>query len=372
MPNPEPIYTAANCRPRYRLRWSLSLFWRQPHSGADWLETLSNATEQDGVRILEHSQAGPAVDQFLLSTTPGVAPQQIVRSVKGRLQHILRGDRPKAFRRNYSICSLGPARGDVVQRYIAGQVEHHPMGDKTVETDLRDLQIDGDAADLSKPRRTAHGEFVHNLHLVFVHDQRWMEIRHDVLEAVKEMVTRAAAKGHLLSHAGILADHLHLALGCGIGESPEQVALSYLNNLAYAQGMREAYRCSYFVGTFGGYDLNAVRRRGSADTSLRRDRPGGGGGWGAWAGGAESRGPTGSSPVETGRSPALSTGPAPMTWRVRTDHPASTGPAPMTWRVRTDHPASTGHDPVERRLNSNRPRAQTQTPPPALCRWSDA
>ena len=301
MPQPEPIYTAANCRPRYRLRWSLSLFWRQARVGAEWLAPLAAQTEQDGVRILEHRSAGATVDQFLLSTTPAVVPQQIVRSVKGRLQHIIRHDRPKAFRRNYSICSIGPAKGDVVEQYIAGQVDHHPMADERVQASLRQAQIQRDGTSLSTPRRSAHGEFVYNLHLVFVHDLRWMEVREDVLDAVKAMVDRAAtAKGHLLSHAGILPDHLHLALGCGIDESPEDVALSYLNNLAYAQGMREAYRSSYFVGTFGGYDLDAVRGRAGAGASLRRGEPGGGAKAGGRASLADSRVPTGTCPVETG------------------------------------------------------------------------
>ena len=41
------------------------------------------------------------------------------------------------------------------------------------------------------------------------------------------MIIRAAAKkGHLLSAAGIVADHVHLTLGCNVGEPPADVALS--------------------------------------------------------------------------------------------------------------------------------------------------
>ena len=66
--------------------------------------------------------------------------------------------------------------------------------------------------------------------------------------------------GHLLARAGILSDHVHLALGCGIEESPLQVALGYLNNLAYAQGMTAVYQFGFYVGTFGEYDWGAIRR----------------------------------------------------------------------------------------------------------------
>jgi hypothetical protein len=41
---------------------------------------------------------------------------------------------------------------------------------------------------------------------------------------------------------------------------PGEVALSYMNNLAYAQGMSEVFRYSYFVGTFGEYDLGVIPR----------------------------------------------------------------------------------------------------------------
>ena len=70
----------------------------------------------------------------------------------------------------------------------------------------------------------------------------------------------AQKKGHRLSRAAILPDHVHLTLGCAINETPEAVAIAYLNNLAYAQGMQPLYRHSYYVGTFGEYDLDAVRR----------------------------------------------------------------------------------------------------------------
>ena len=49
-----------------------------------------------------------------MSTTPGVAPSQLIRSIKGRLQHQVRRERPKAFRRNYSLHSIGSATRETV------------------------------------------------------------------------------------------------------------------------------------------------------------------------------------------------------------------------------------------------------------------
>jgi hypothetical protein len=48
-------------------------------------------------------------------------------------------------------------------------------------------------------------------------------------------------------------------MGCHVDDAPSQVALALLNNLAYAQAMKAAYRFGYYVGTFGNVDLGAMR-----------------------------------------------------------------------------------------------------------------
>ncbi len=64
-----------------------------------------------------------------------------------------------------------------------------------------------------------------------------MEIREEVLSKLSDTVLGAAAKHHhRISRLSLLADHIHVAIGCNIDESPEDVALGYLNNCA----MREA------------------------------------------------------------------------------------------------------------------------------------
>jgi REP element-mobilizing transposase RayT len=102
-----------------------------------------------------------------------------------------------------------------------------------------------------------------------------MEIREHPLSAVREMIVAASqAKGYLLSRAGILPDHVHLTLGCPLHVAPADVALGFLNNLAYAHGMRAVFQFGGFVGTFGEYDNRAVK----SETSLRPGKPSGGGG----------------------------------------------------------------------------------------------
>ena len=57
-----------------------------------------------------------------------------------------------------------------------------------------------------------------------------------------------------------MPDHVHLALRGNIEQSPEEIALAVMNNLAYAFGQNPIWQASYYVATFSEYDMGAVRR----------------------------------------------------------------------------------------------------------------
>ncbi|NIR95755.1 MAG: hypothetical protein GWO08_19590, partial [Gammaproteobacteria bacterium] len=227
MISPKPIYTPENCNPSYKLYWSLSIFWQdKPISSKKWFEALKPLTEKDGVRILEYRQKDDITSQFLLSTQSKLSPSEVIRSVKGRLQHQIRVQIPKAFKGNYSIKSIGSTKIDIVQEYLDTQLEHHRMTDPKVQNKLVKYQIDHPSVKLNVIRRSAHGQFIYNLHLVLVHAGRWREIRDERLAISRDMIDRTAVKrGHLLSKARLLPDHLHLTLGCDVKESPLDVGL---------------------------------------------------------------------------------------------------------------------------------------------------
>jgi len=261
MPRSAPIYTSENCQSAYQLNWSYSIFWHLPPLEFTWFSTLKNVCEADSIRLLEHEFKPPNVSQFLVSTKPNISPRVIAQRVKGRLQHLIRGAVPNAFRRNYSIRSLGSTRADKLDAYLASQLAHHPMADERVQRRFEKYQIHHPETNLLAFRQSAHAVYSYNLHLVIVMDERWREIRDDVLVEIQNMIESASrSKGHLLKRAGLLPDHVHLTLGCDLSELPEEVALSYMNNLAYAQGMKPVFRFSYFVGTFGEYDLGVIPR----------------------------------------------------------------------------------------------------------------
>lgn len=263
MANPEPTYTADNCHLAYQLNWSLSLFATcEIPDQSEWLEPLREATESDGVRILEFHQAKPRVLQFFTSTKPHVAPAQVIRSVKGRLQNLIRDELPKAFRRNYRIESVGEVNNGVLQAYVAGQADRHRMAEARVQELFESLQLFDPQVDLSKVRYSAHGQFLHNLHLVLENAGHLHDVREEALQAMRNMIAgMSAKKGFLLSRAGIVSNHLHLLIGCDVSHAPLEVGLSFLNNLAYALGMKPAFEHGFYVGTFGSYDRDAIRRQ---------------------------------------------------------------------------------------------------------------
>lgn len=259
MSSPTPLYTRDNCTFSCPLQWGLSAFWRTPETDSSWLSDLTAANEVDGIRLLGHRFESPGISQFAASTLPNVPPLLVVQRVKGRLQHMVRTRLPKAFRGNYAIRSIGHVTRETIERYVADQLGHHRMADPRVQSRLARFQIERPEVDLSQPQRTSHGLYWYNLHVVLVHQERWPEIREEVLQQVHDMILRVAdGKKYLLSRAGISADHVHLVLGCPIETAPDEIAFSFLNNLAYAHGMRPVYQYGAIVGTVGEYTTKTL------------------------------------------------------------------------------------------------------------------
>jgi REP element-mobilizing transposase RayT len=72
------------------------------------------------------------------------------------------------------------------------------------------------------------------------------------------LIQSTAKHGRRLSRASVLPDHVHLIVGCDVGDSPTEVALGYMNNVAYVLGMKAVFKYGFYVGTFGEYDHGAV------------------------------------------------------------------------------------------------------------------
>jgi len=75
----------------------------------------------------------------------------------------------------------------------------------------------------------------------------------------------AKKKGYRLKSVSVMPDHLHAALGGDIDQSPEEITLAFLNNLAYLLGRNRFWRDGYYVGTFSEYDMCIVRQLARED-----------------------------------------------------------------------------------------------------------
>jgi REP element-mobilizing transposase RayT len=256
------LYTSETCpEPAYQLNWSYTLFWHAPPPDEAWLEPLQAATESDGIRVLQHKLTHPTTSQFLVSTTPLVSPVLIVQRIKGRLQHILRPRVSNAFQRNYTLRSVGSANRQAIDAYIAGQLEHHPMADPRVANQFREYQFHDEAVDLSEPSRTSHAIYWYNLHVVFVNDSRYRDIDPKRNEQRCQVIRQTAANNeHSLSRIGLLPDHVHFVIRADLEAAPQDVVFAYMNNLAFVVGMKPVLKFSYYVGTFGEYDLTVIPR----------------------------------------------------------------------------------------------------------------
>jgi REP element-mobilizing transposase RayT len=264
---PEPLYRPEDLRAAYQLRYS----WSGWPSGdpfpvdlvARVLPEIGPEWEKDGLRLLE-SSVRPNILQLTMSTSPVVAPVTLAARIKGRIQHHcrLRGT-PVDFSRKLAVRSLGDPTRAEVEGYIRNQVPNEDLADERFRQMLSAFTVVDPRVDLSIPTESNSGRYWYNLHLVLVTSERYRIGEARTLAQIRDTVCRICIKkGHAVSTAAVMPDHLHLALRGAIAEAPQTIALSFLNNLAYNLGQRPWWQAGYYAGTFGEYSMAAVRGGG--------------------------------------------------------------------------------------------------------------
>lgn len=266
----EPLVKKEQLGAAYQLNWSLSVRSVSLPDRDRWFSALQTTTELDGIRLLDHSATkSNQQHQFFISTKPHVKVSDIPRLVKGRLQYLLKEVSPRIFSRSYSLQSVGEANDATLRQYVAGQPERHRMADDRVQQLLESLQFDDPKINLSQVRAGKYGRYIANVHLVLETREHYHEIREEALRVTRDVIIRAARKhGHLLSQIGLVSNHMHVLLGCGLSESPLAVAASYWNNICFAHDRKMVLEPSFFVGTFGPYNRDAIRRHLSLALAL--------------------------------------------------------------------------------------------------------
>ena len=220
----------------------------------------SAAWEGDGMRLFEY-EFGPKRVLMTFGVTPQVAPVLFTARAKGRLDYALRVAKVGvSFSRKVAMCSLGENHRVEVESYIQNQVDKEPLADPAARETLRQFTVVDPEVDLSQPTATKSGRYWYNLHLVLVTEGRWRTCDPRWLGKIRDQAFRIAEKkGYRISRLSAMPDHLHLSLRGNPDDSPETIALAFQNNLAYALGQFRVWRPTYHAGTFGEYDMNAVR-----------------------------------------------------------------------------------------------------------------
>lgn len=259
--NLSPRYTPENCNPAYQLRWSLTCFTRTAFSlPANTQAEINQITEPHGVRVLELFQRSETKLQLLVSTNPELSPSKVVKLAKGSTQHVLRSGEGVSFSRKFGLVSTGNANLSSAENYVSGQIEHHLLASVASMERMRQFTHSFESVDLAQPILSSHGQYVLGLHLVLVHAERWRTVNQGVHEKTQSAILATARKkGHRISRVSILPDHTHITMGFGYQECPGELALSYMNNIAFKHQMQPFLMYSYYAGTIGPYNMNAIR-----------------------------------------------------------------------------------------------------------------
>ncbi|MBS0260808.1 MAG: transposase [Planctomycetes bacterium] len=264
-----PLYSSVDQKPAYALRytwsgWAVSGDLTQ--LAPDAWGALTIAWEKDGLRLLERA-VKPRELQLTFSTTPDISPVFLATRAKGRLQHELRTTlkTPVEFSRKLAVRAVGNNRTEIVEDYIESQVPKEQFVDSRFADFLKQFTIRNPAVDLSVPAASGSGRYWYNLHLALVVDGRCRIVDEPGLIAIRDGCQRIAGKkGYEIALLSVMPDHLHLALRGNIEHSPSEIALAFQNNLAFQLNRGAVWMNGYYAGTFGEYDIQAIR--------LQRDR----------------------------------------------------------------------------------------------------
>jgi REP element-mobilizing transposase RayT len=263
---PAAIYTNEHLTPAFHLRytrtgWPTSGMQFPPLPGENFFDQLDTAWKSDNLKRIATNWQAERI-QFTFSTVPAVSPTLFVARVKGRLQHALRRrGTPVNFSRKVAFRGIGENHTAEVQQYIRTQVEKEQFVDPRFSEMLKRFTIADDSGTLDEPSESNSGRYWYNLHVVLVVASRSrIRAEDDFLRLDRMVKTTAEKHRYGLAARAWMPDHLHVALRGNIEESPGEIAISLMNNTAFAMGQNAIWQRGFYVGTFSEYDVRAVGR----------------------------------------------------------------------------------------------------------------
>ena len=164
------------------------------------------------------------------------------------------------FSRKVTVRSVGDNTTAEVEAYIARQVTKERFADPRFAAEMAKYTICCPTVDLRQASESAHGRYWYNLHLVLVVSERDRITDNATLATIRDGAFRIAArKSHAVARLAAMPDHLHVALRGNIQHSPQEIALSFQNNLAHMLGQKRIWDDGFYAGTFSEYDFGAIR-----------------------------------------------------------------------------------------------------------------
>ena len=265
---PSPLYPLDKLNHAFFLRYgwtgwpSKTSFGERPPKS--FFDALRKSWKDDDIHLRD-VRWSPELLRFRASVSPRVSPVHFTARMKGRLEHALRkGGYPCSFSRKTAMRTIGKNRRFTVENYVGNQVEREGFVDSNFRDRLEEFTISNDNVDLSTPVESAHGRYWYNLHIVLNYRGDLRVISEQRLTTIREWCFRIAdCRGYRLSSLSLMPDHVHLAIGGAIDDSPGEMAAAFMNNLAYAMGQKAIWQPSFYVGSFSEYDIGACSQTSS-------------------------------------------------------------------------------------------------------------
>ena len=225
------------------------------------LEAAIAGWQGDGME-LKAQDASAARIMLTFRAAPHVAPVLLAQRAKGRLQHAFRTAGASVdFSRKVSVMSLGENLTDTVEQYIRDQLVHADLADPRYRRMLAEAAFEDPSVSLDEPAATHSGRYGYNLHIVLVTADRSRLARAESMLGLRDKTLAAALQaGFAVKMLAVMPDHLHVAVRGWPEQSPQEIGLAIQNTTAEIAGYR-LWQDGFYVGTFGAYALDLVRRR---------------------------------------------------------------------------------------------------------------
>lgn len=255
---PKPQYTE-NCSAKTNLHYDCTMWASSgnifPTNTSQIINQVEPVWLTDGLKLEKYLIKDDKI-QILFYAKHNIAPITFVSRIKGRLQHALRqADTPIKFSRKVAFRSLGDNISTVVAGYLEKQVSKDDFADPRFRKHMEQYTVINDNVDLATPCATTRGRYWYNLHLVLVTDGRYRFIKEEKLSTLRDgCIKISKKKNYRLKGVAIMPDHIHLALGVPPKYSAADVALSFMNNLAWLMKNR-VWQNGYYIGSFSEYAL---------------------------------------------------------------------------------------------------------------------